>query len=68
MKLKNIKKLGEPLVYITLVAAFGFITSIVNHSQGQEPVSDAQLMSFSIEQQLDAMLTGKTAVSKEISL
>ena len=68
MKLKNIKKLGEPLGYIILVSAFGFITSVVNHSQASEPVSDTQLMSFSIEHQIDAMLTGKTAVSKEISL
>ena len=68
MKLKNIKKVGEPLVYIVLVAAFGFITSVVNHSQGPEPASETKLMSFSLEQQLDAMLTGHKETSKEISL
>ncbi len=29
---KNIRKWTEPLVYVVLVAAFGFITTVVNHT------------------------------------
>ena len=68
MKMKKIKKLAEPLLYIVLVAAFGFITSVVNHSQGTEQVSDSKLMSFSLEQQMNALLTGNIELTKEISL
>ena len=66
--MKTIKKLTEPLVYIILVASFGFITSVVNHSRGTQSVSDSRLMSLSIEQQLDALLTGYRADAKEIIL
>ena len=66
--MKNIKKLTEPLLYIVLVAAFGFITSVVNHSRSTQPVSDSKLMSLSIEQQLDALLTGNRDSAKEIIL
>ena len=68
MKLKKIKKLAEPLLYIVLVAAFGFITSVVNHSQGTEQESDSKLMSYSMEQQIETLLTGNSVAAKEISL
>jgi hypothetical protein len=65
--MKNMKKITEPLAYIILVAAFGFLASVVNHSRSTPPTPEAQLMSFSVEAQLNEMLTGDKA-DKEISL
>lgn len=68
MEVQKIKKLTEPLLYAVLVAAFGFVTCVVNHSQAREKVPDSELMSLSLEQQLDAFLTGTAIPTKEISL
>ena len=65
--MKILKKLSEPLAYIVLVAAFGFLASMVNHSRNSGPDTDAKLMSYSLEQQLSEMLTGKSD-TREISL
>lgn len=55
MKKKNIRKWTEPLVYIVLVASFGFITTIVNHSRDEQPVINTELVSQSLETQFEAL-------------
>ena len=52
---KNIHRLAEPLVYIVLVAAFGFITTVVNHSQQENQVTDTELVSLTFEDELEAL-------------
>ncbi len=57
MKTKNnIRRFTEPLVYIVLVAAFGFITTVVNHSGKEEQLRDAEFVSLSIESEIEALL------------
>ena len=53
---KNIKRFTEPLVYFVLVAAFGFITTVVNHSGKEEQIKDAEFVSLSMESELEALL------------
>ena len=64
---KSIKKWTEPLTYVVLVAAFGFLSSVVTHASGEDPVQDKDLVSFTMENELEAMfLTAKE--NKEVSL
>jgi len=65
--MKTIRKITEPLAYIVLIAAFGFLTSVVNHSRSSQSDSDANLMSYSMEKQLTDMLAA-VPKAKEISL
>lgn len=53
---KQIRKITEPLVYVVLVAAFGFITTIVNHSGQEEQTRDAELVSLSVEREFAELL------------
>lgn len=64
---KNIKKWTEPLTYFILVAAFGFITSVVTHARSEEPVQQKDLVYFSIEDELETMFT-TVKENKEVSL
>jgi hypothetical protein len=64
---KNIKKWTEPLTYFILVAAFGFITSVVTHARSEEPVQQKDLVSFSIEDELETIFT-TVKENKEVSL
>lgn len=58
MKTKNnIRRFTEPLVYIVLVAAFGFITTVVNHSGKEEQLRDAEFVSLSMESELEELLS-----------
>jgi len=60
MKTKmNIKKWTEPLIYVILVAAFGFLTTVVTHTRSEKPVEENDLVSFTIENEMAA---------KEVSL
>ena len=64
---KKIKKWTEPLTYVVLVAAFGFLSSVVTHARSEDPVQDKDLVSFTMENELEAMfLTVKE--NKEVSL
>ena len=64
---KSIKKWTEPLTYVVLVAAFGFLSSVVTHARSEDPVQDKDLVSFTMENELEAMfLTVKE--NKEVSL
>jgi hypothetical protein len=65
MKTTNkIKRFTEPLVYLILVAAFGFITTVVNHSGREEQLRDAEFVSLTIESELEALLSqDETGVS-----
>ena len=49
---KNIKRFTEPLVYFVLVAAFGFITTVVNHSGKEEQIKDAEFVGNEIVHRL----------------
>ena len=55
MKKKNIRKWTEPLVYIVLVASFGFITTIVNHTRDVQPIIDTELVSQNLENEFEAL-------------
>jgi len=64
---KNIKKWTEPLTYVVLVAAFGFITTIVTHTRSEKPVQDKDMVSYTIENDLEAVFN-TVKESKEVSL
>lgn len=64
---KNIKKWTEPLTYVVLVAAFGFLSTMVTQTRTEEPIQDKDLVSFTIENDIEAML-GIVKNSKEVSL
>jgi hypothetical protein len=64
---KSIKKWTEPLTYVVLVAAFGFLSSVVTHARSEDPVQDKDVVSFTMENELEAMfITAKE--NKEGSL
>jgi hypothetical protein len=54
---KNIKKWTEPLTYVVLVAAFGFLTTMVTHARSEDQGKDKDLVSFTIENELEAMFS-----------
>jgi hypothetical protein len=64
---KNIKKLTEPLTYVVLVAAFGFLNTVVTHSKSEDPVQENDLVTFTIENELEAMFY-PVKENKEVSL
>ena len=64
---KSIKKWTEPLTYIVLVAAFGFISTVVTHVRSESPIQEKDLVSFTLEQELEAMFNAAKE-SKEVSL
>mgnify|MGYP006910743427 CR=1 FL=1 len=64
---KNIKKWTEPLTYVVLVAAFGFLSTMVTHARSEDPVQDNDLVSFTIENDLEAMFS-TVQKNKEVSL
>ena len=68
MRTEKLKKLTEPMVYILLVAAFGFITTFVNHNRTPQLLNDSGLVSFTLEQQMDALLNDQHETYKEVSL
>ncbi|MFC2112419.1 hypothetical protein ACFLTA_04050 [Bacteroidota bacterium] len=53
---KNIRRFTEPLVYFVLVAAFGFITTVVNHSGKEEQIREAEFVTLTMESELEALL------------
>ena len=64
---KSIKKWTEPLTYVVLVAAFGFLSTVVTHARSEDPVQNKDLVSFTMENELEAMfITAKE--NKEGSL
>ena len=64
---KKIKNWTEPLTYVVLVAAFGFLSTIVTHARSEDPVQDKDLVSFTIENELEAMFS-TVKDNKEVSL
>jgi len=64
---KNIKKWTEPLTYAVLVAAFGFLSTMVTHARSEEPIQDTDLVSFTIENDIEAMF-GLVKDNGEVSL
>ena len=64
---KNIKNWTEPLTYVVLVAAFGFLSTMVTHSRSEDPVQDKDMVSFTIENELEAMFN-TVKDNKEVSL
>jgi hypothetical protein len=64
---KNMKKWTEPLTYVVLVAAFGFLSTEVTHSRSEDPVQDKDLVSYTMENELDAMIN-MVKENKEVSL
>jgi len=64
---KSIKKWTEPLTYVVLVAAFGFLSTVVTHARSEDPVQDKDLVSFTIESELEAMFQS-VKENKEVSL
>lgn len=53
---KNIRKWTEPLVYVVLVAAFGFITTVVNHTGREEQLRNAEFVSLTLENEFAALI------------
>ena len=64
---KNKKKWIEPLTYVVLVAAFGFLSTMATHAGSEDPVQDKDLVSFTIENELEAMFSA-VKDNKEVSL
>lgn len=64
---KKIKKWTEPLTYVVLVAAFGFLSTMVTPERSEDPVQDKDLVSFTIEDELEAMFSA-VKDNKEVSL
>jgi len=64
---KSIKKWTEPLTYVVLVAAFGFLSTVVTHARSEDPVQDKDLVSFTMESELEAMFLS-VKENKEVSL
>ena len=64
---KKIKKWTEPLTYVVLVAAFGFLSTMVTHARSEDPVQDKDMVSFTIENELEAMFSA-VKDNKEVSL
>ncbi len=54
---KKIKNWIEPLTYVLLVAAFRFLSTMVTHARSEDPVQDKDLVSFTIENELEAMFS-----------
>ena len=65
MKTRKIRKLTEPLVYIALVAAFGFVTTVVNHTRSTQPLTDTELVSYTLEEQPQELIAGKIEATKK---
>ena len=40
------------MIYIVLVAAFGFITTVVNHTGKEDQLRDAEFVSLTLENQM----------------
>ncbi len=64
---KNIRKWAEPLTYVVLVAAFGFLSTMVTHARSEDPVQENDLVSFTIENDFEAMFSS-VKENKEVSL
>jgi hypothetical protein len=64
---KKIKNCTELLTYVVLVAAFGFLSTMVTHSRSEDPVQDKDMVSFTIENELEAMFN-RVKDNKEVSL
>ena len=52
---KVIRKIAEPIVYFILVASFGLITTMVNHSEGNENLKDAEFVTLTMEHDMQAL-------------
>jgi len=68
MKTRSITELAEPLAYIILVAVFGFITTVVNHTRSTTPVRDSELVILNMESQFGAMQANGRQGQNELSL
>ena len=68
MKTRSIRTLIEPLVYIAFVAAFGFITTVVNHTSSAQPVTDTEIVSYTVEDQPQELLSSKSETINKGSL
>jgi hypothetical protein len=64
---KNRKKWTEPLTYVVLVAAFGFLSTMVTHARSEDPVQDRDLVTFTIENELEALFS-QVKENREVSL
>ena len=64
---KKIKKWTEPLTYVVLVAAFGLLSTVVTHARSEDPVQDRDLVSFTLEDELEAMFV-QVKENGEVSL
>lgn len=64
---KNIKKWTEPLTYVILVGAFGFLSTMVTHARSEDPEQEKDLVSFTIENELEAIFSA-VKDNKEVSL
>ena len=68
MRARNrIKKWAEPLSYIVLVAAFGFLTSVVTHARSEEPVQQNDMTSLTLDNDQEAVFV-MVSENKEVSL
>ena len=68
MKTISIKTLMEPLVYVALVAALGFITTVVSRACNTNPVNETEIVTQTNEEQLQELFPVKSEAIKEVSL
>lgn len=68
MKAQTLRKITEPLLYIVLVAAFGFLTAVINHSRNAGPVPETEFVAPTFEQQMAAMIQSEQEELKKVSL
>ena len=52
---KEIKRIAEPVVYLVLVASFGFIATLANHSKVETQIQDPELVSLTLEYQIESV-------------
>ena len=68
MKTISVRTLIEPLVYVALVAALGFITTVVSHACNTSPVNDTEIVTQANEEQLQEFFTVESEALNELSL
>jgi len=52
---KKLRRFTEPLIYVVLVAIFGFITTIVTHRLKENQIKEPDLVSLTLDHEIEAL-------------